>query len=318
MRSNPGLQNVALRMAVVAVMAACVPTLGSTAVAVQELVQATPAPPRDVTFCQLASDPAAFDGAQVRLTAFINFAFEDFTLWDPTCSWNRVGSGLWLTYGGVVNSGAVYCCPGEGLPRQGAAPYPLVDDQTLRDFRTLLAREGDTVVRASVTGTLLVRKEPKTILDHSGYGHMGCCSLLVITRVEYFEPHVSKDLDYSASLGYYDARDLRCESGRLEGNLSFSDKTALLVAQAAADRGDRDWALRDPGRVALEAAQRVHGAEVKSLRRVKSSPGRQVFEWEQNRRLTTVVVARPYWLSKYAQTSAVAWVVTVMKTESCD
>jgi hypothetical protein len=43
-----------------------------------------------------------------------------------------------------------------------------------------------------------------------------------------------------------------------------------------------------------------------------------VFEWQHNQRLTTIVVSRPYWLSTYARSSAVAWVATAMKTAWCE
>src|SRR5215472_18873126 len=79
---------------------------------------------RSVTFCDVSKGPSSFNGAKVRLTAFVSFSFEEFVMWDPSCPRTESDLGLWLTYGGMANSGAVYCCPGEGIARTTAVPYP--------------------------------------------------------------------------------------------------------------------------------------------------------------------------------------------------
>jgi hypothetical protein len=49
--------------------------------------------PATVTICQLKSDPAAYNHKLVEVTGFVSHAFEDFTVFDPTCpSW----PGVWL------------------------------------------------------------------------------------------------------------------------------------------------------------------------------------------------------------------------------
>ena len=288
-------------------------------------------PPRELTFAELAKDPSVFDKQRIRLTAFINFAFEDFRMWDPECPENKTDFALWLTYGGTANSGAVYCCPGEATPRTGALSFPLVEDMKYRDFRSLLNKERDTVVRATVVGTLLARPKagtPAERLFGGGYGHMGCCSLLVIEQIASFEPHVRKDLDYSATSGFYAGNKLRCRGWSEHWELtdvngdtflgpSYGGGQSLIREQGAADSGERSWAFADPARVALEAVRRGHGDSVKSLKRVQALQGLIVFEGRHNKSVTTVVVARPYWLSYYAKSSKVAWVVTAMKTTSC-
>jgi len=63
--------------------------------------------PRTVTVCELKSDPAAYNHKLVEVTGFVSHAFEDFTIFDPTCpSW----PGVWLEYGGKAKSGTMYCC----------------------------------------------------------------------------------------------------------------------------------------------------------------------------------------------------------------
>jgi len=63
--------------------------------------------PATVTICQLKSAPAAYNHKLVEVTGFVSHAFEDFTVFDPTCpSW----PGVWLEYGGKAKSGTMYCC----------------------------------------------------------------------------------------------------------------------------------------------------------------------------------------------------------------
>jgi hypothetical protein len=261
------------------------------------------------------------------LTAFVSFAFEEFQVWDPTCSRSRADFSLWVTYGGALNSGAIYCCPGEVGARSVAVPYPVVDDKTLRDFRSLLIKERDTVVHATLVGHLLVK--PSADQSFGGYGHMGCCSMFVIEQVESFEAHTRKDLDYSSTAGDGEGRQLPCKGGGTHMDLKnpdgtvhygvgFNGGTQFIREQAAADSGERSWAFTAPARVALEAVQREHGNAAQSLKRTKAKRGRQVFEWEHDRKLTTVVVTRPSWLASYAKTDQVAWIATAMETAQCD
>lgn len=83
------------------------------------------------------------------------------------------------------------------------------------------------------------------------------------------------------------------------------------------DAGEQSWRFTDPDRAAREAVRVVHGAELTSLKRLKSTPARQIFEWPHGGLVTTVVVARPYWLSLYAKSSQVAWVATAVNTSFC-
>jgi hypothetical protein len=71
--------------------------------------------PREVTYCQLSRDPAAYNHELVRLTAFATHGFEDFHLADPTCP--TQGFSLWVMYGGKAQSDTTYCCPGESAAK---------------------------------------------------------------------------------------------------------------------------------------------------------------------------------------------------------
>lgn len=72
---------------------------------------------------------------------------------------------------------------------------PLVNDPTFQQFLELLKGEPDTTVRSTLVGRFFYGT--KETLDTGtfwrGFGHLGCCTLLVIQRVESFEPHRRTD-----------------------------------------------------------------------------------------------------------------------------
>ena len=145
-----------------------------------------------VTLCQLARDPARFNQKLVRITGDVTQGFEDFTLSDPKCNTTTDGFSLWLMYGGTMNSGTVYCCPGEGAnPSRGQGleaeqiKIPLIRDDKLKQFTAALKRKPHTV-KATVVGVFFSgeQRHLKDKIVWEGYGHLGCCSLLAIQQVE--------------------------------------------------------------------------------------------------------------------------------------
>ena len=100
-------------------------------------------------------------------------------------------------YGGDLESGTIYCCPGEGrkdakkgnLEVEGIQ-VPLSKDSVLRQFLTMLKKKSPTKVRATLVGVFFSgeKREYKGHTYWEGYGHMGCCSLLAIQRVQSVEP----------------------------------------------------------------------------------------------------------------------------------
>jgi hypothetical protein len=54
-------------------------------------------------------------------------------------------------------------------------------------------------------------------------------------------------------------------------------------------------------RVALESLREEYGTTAKSLRVLKNTPARQVFQLREGRRSLVAVVTRPYWLSFFAR-----------------
>ena len=290
-----------------------------------------PAPEaRNVTLCDLGKDPAALNHELVRLTAFVTHGFEDFTLADPACPEMSDHFSVWLTFGGKAQSNTTYCCPGENA--QATRPeslviegiqIPLVIDTTFENFTSLMKLEPDTTVRATLVGRFFSGKTqtPNGSAYLRGFGHMGCCSLLAIQRVEAFEPHTRTDVDYSAEAGWYENGGCDSESLRYlrHVSISFADQEtkAVIADQRLADSGVRPWAFDDPMRVAVESLKVLYPKQVPVLQKVRHTPRREVFRWKNGKKSTIVVVIRPYWLSFYAKTNSVAWVSTTVKEEEC-
>lgn len=173
-------------------LVACILFLPTLAYAQSEPVQ-------EVGLCQLRQHAAEFDHKVVRVRGTVDLAFENFTLYDPECSdWKP--TAVWLTFGGDVSDIATYCCgdhsrePGHVFEIDNR-PVPLVKDAAYEEFNKLVSASRNRMpngepclndchfyrVSATLTGLFLAEKD--TAHQHIGYGHLGCCSLLVIQKV---------------------------------------------------------------------------------------------------------------------------------------
>jgi hypothetical protein len=126
---------------------------------------------------------------------------------------------------------------------------PLLEDSVFQQLRELLKKESDTTVRVTVVGRFLSGAK-QTVGDKTwwgGFGHLGCCSLLVIERVERFEPHTRDDLDYTAEAGWYEKEGCKWEGVHWLRHVSITsgEGTAeqAIAEQALADSGERAWAF---------------------------------------------------------------------------
>jgi hypothetical protein len=153
--------------------------------------------PKDVTLCQLSQNPSAYNHALVKDSGTASQGFENFTFADSTCKPPTTDHFWpWMTYGGTMQSGTAYCCPGEGEKKERKQPIEvecvsvsLVNDGRLKRFMALLTQKPHTA-RATLIGVFLAG-EPQATNGRPtlpGYGHLGCCSLLVIRHVESVEP----------------------------------------------------------------------------------------------------------------------------------
>lgn len=149
--------------------------------------------PMDVSGCDLARRPKAFDGKRLRVRGTLSVEFEDFTLSIPNCDTQQ---GIWLTFGGDV-PGVVASTfndtvrvPGNdikiGSAAHGIKAYGIRKDISFwRLYALIAARHGDKPdyrVTATLTGVFLAGSRERGG-SYGGYGHLGCCALFVITQV---------------------------------------------------------------------------------------------------------------------------------------
>jgi hypothetical protein len=147
--------------------------------------------PVEVPGCDLAQNPKAFNGKLIRVRGTLNVHFEDFTLGIGNCDTEQ---GIWLTFGGDV-PGLVastvndfFRKPGTDIKVNGVAYGIKKDDNFRRLYALIAARHGDKSdysVTATLTGMFFAGKGYKTAtgaVNFTGYGHLGCCALLVITQ----------------------------------------------------------------------------------------------------------------------------------------
>jgi hypothetical protein len=147
-----------------------------------------------VSGCNLARSPKAFDGKLVRVRGRLSVHFEDFSLDIPNCDTDQA---IWLTFGGDV-PGIVPSTFNDMVRRPDSdmivhgISYGIKKDVNFRKlYASIAARHGDKPdyrVTATLTGMFLAGEEfrnPKgDVIGFGGYGHLGCCALLVISQVE--------------------------------------------------------------------------------------------------------------------------------------
>jgi hypothetical protein len=157
-----------------------------------------PAPTgQKVSVCALQADPAAYDHKMIDVRAVVSHGFEDFTLSDPAC---EPRSRIWLEYGGLVDSDTEYCCGVKaGTPRgtalvvEGIATR-LIDDALFRRFDAAVRVRRHVSFGVHLIGRFFAGQKQRTPKGDfwGGYGHLGCCSLLVIEQVLDVEANAGK------------------------------------------------------------------------------------------------------------------------------
>lgn len=203
-----------------------------------------------VDLCQLVADRGAYNHKLVEVEGFISSGFEDFTLFDPSCSST---TDIWLEYGGTARSGTMYCC---GVSADRTRPKPLeiegitvqlADDEKFHQFDRLVHRQPDSMVPATLVGRLFSGQRQQLSggllpggYRWSGYGHMGCCSLLAIEKVFAVDPQDRKDLDYGAWPDQPDVDKLECGYQDL---IPLEPYRSVIEAQGKAESGERSGLL---------------------------------------------------------------------------
>jgi hypothetical protein len=272
--------------------------------------------PEEVTMCQLRTEPSKYNRKLVKVTGFISHGFEDFGLFDPSCT---PQFGLWVDYGGTKRSNTMYCCgvvPGSSRPEVVSVEgikIPLVDDDRFKELDGMIKKQYDLIMHATIIGRFFAGEKVNGPNGEfwSGYGHMGCCSLMMIQQVVSVDAHTRNDLDYRASADPPNITKEGCGLSYL-GDTQFKD---FIAPQQAAEAGDRAWAFEDPRRVASEFLAReakIQPELIKNLTQTRQTQGQIVYSWKPPASKVgyMVVVSRSYVLSFYAKDpKRVAWVV---------
>ena len=289
--------------------------------------------PEKVTLCDIQDNPTSFNHKLVEVEGFLSHDFEDFSISTPECPYSPA---IWLEYGGKRTSGTIYCCGGgaertrtKQLEVEGFS-VPLVEDRQFRKFDKLIQppfRSGNhgSVVHATIIARFFLGEKQKYGdkggWGWGGYGHFGCCTLMVIQQVRSVDSQDRDDLDYGVSLDQPDLDKLGCGNFKLIID-SPSDKE-IFATQQRAEKGDSEWIFDDPRRVATDALGdllKLDKASLASIRETRKGQGRVTYEWRgpENARYYMVIWSRPYWLSFYAKNPKnVAWILAAAY-QACD
>lgn len=269
--------------------------------------------PQKTALCQLKNDPASYNHKLIEVTGFISHGFENSSIFEPDCKSNQ---GIWVEYGGTTAAGTMYCC-GVSAERRRTEPLivedittSMLEDEQFHALDKLLQKRPDSIARATVIGRFFAGEVSKYSTDNlwSGYGHRGCCSLLVIQKIVSVEPHDQNDLDYRAS-----ADQPVIKNGG--GYKILRSKESAIEWQQNAEIEKKDWVFNNPHRVAAESLAKLLKIDEESVKEVKQtaqSQGRFIYQWRNKAAKTDymVVVSRPYWLSFYAkERQKTAWIV---------
>ena len=174
--------------------------------------------PQEVSFCDLVKDPGSFDGKTIRVRGTLSVHFEDFSLVSKDC---KTQQEIWLVFGGDV-PGLVPSTVNDNSRKPGAdikvngVSYGVKKDENFRRLYALIAARRGGKPRYSVTATLTGaffagRENTSATGEHVyiGYGHLGCCSLFVITQVSDVESDPPANLNVRGTVLGPDGRPLK-------------------------------------------------------------------------------------------------------------
>ncbi len=215
-----------------------------------------------VDACELQRNPITYNHKLVQVTSHVTLGFEDFGL-SPDCQ--NVGNrgGVWLGLGGDAGPQTVYCCGDHSRPKNediqiDGFVLPLRKDVNLEQFHRLLSAKRDRApdgapcydctyfsVSATLTGRFFaggwgIAKEGQAA-PQVGYGHLGCCSLLVIQQVS----DVTAERTPVVSGTHFSCKE------RKWSRSSSDAKPALVAGEDFREL----WRKEDFSRVAMEAVQ---------------------------------------------------------------
>jgi hypothetical protein len=208
-----------------------------------------------VSICELQKNPDAYNHKLIQIQGMVSHEFENFSILDAGCPDFR--KSPWLMYGGDVPDDVTYAVNGTGNKNRvniEGIEVPIRRDPVLERFRRLLnsyrldqkakVQYFQTDPSFSVTATLIGRffagKDPGKRAIGRGFGHMGCCTLLVIEQVLSIDNIVSN----------VKPGELNCYT---EGWHEGRGEELLAARQNEIAKSEEKWRTENPRKVATEA-----------------------------------------------------------------
>lgn len=282
--------------------------------------------PFDVTPCQLVAHPEKYNEGMVMVEGILTYSSQDFSLHSAECG-DQHGQ-IWLEFGGDVGdpTSAAKRQPGTNVKVEGGE-ISLTRDKDFDRLQAMLRKIGASgekkMLRVTLTGKFFSGKPaklPDGNVRYHGYGYMGCCSLLVIERVESVGAELEDAVDFGPLLVPTD-------------NTGFP-KTCVTTSLPVPSREDEDKLqrlslrdeyryLHDPEEVAARTITETAGLStplpVDKLEVFADFPSSKTYSWDSPEgAILNVRVSRPYWLLATTNSGdMVIWVPTEITRTAC-
>ncbi len=282
--------------------------------------------PFDVTACQLVEHPDRYNEGMVSVDGLITVGAEEFMLHDANCS-DEHGK-IWLEFGGGVESPGA--SPSTHLSKNRPRTFeslelPLNQDRDFEALQKLLQaaqKSGKTkMLHATLVGKYFAGKPTPTVggVVRSGYGRLGCCSLLIIEEVGTVGADIEEPVDFSP-VAQVSPKTLAKGCTIAELTVPPREDEDQLERKSLEEEFQY---LHDPKKVAARAisVQEQSSAEdiEKRLQTESATQSLASYTWKSADGTTSyrIVVNKPYWLLQTAVSGdAVIWVPKqIVKTE---
>ena len=259
----------------------------------------------DTTVCGLLLHPEKYNEGLVSVEALITVGPEEFLAHDAHCG-DALGQ-VWLQFGGNVESPGSTANPKRpsGKPRTvEGLELPLSKDRDYDALQKLLQtaqKSGQAkMLRATLIGKYFAGKPTKTVGGEvrTGYGHLGCCSLLVIEEVGTVTDGLEGTVDFSP-VPAAPLRALRKGCTVMELMVPPHEDEEQLLLKSLEDEYQY---LHDPKLVAARAiaVQTDLTADEAEKRLQTESAGLTlaIYTWtsDDGARSYRITVNKPYWL----------------------
>ena len=306
--------------------AAAILILAASAVAQADApAPAMPRPlPFDVTPCELIAQPDKFNQAEVMAEGLLLYGANIFTLNSQDCGGEH--GQIWLEFGGDVGdpTASTRPQPGTNVKIDGGEIY-LDKDKKLDSLRAMLdqmrATGTDKMLRVELTGKFFAGKStklPDGSVRYHGYGRAGCCSLLVIEKVETVGTEIEDAVDFAPDAPLTAKKSAGCTTT----SLPVPEREDEDKLQRLGFREEYQY-LHDPQEVAHRAVPPAlpteGGAASGTWQKLQDHAAQKIYKWSgADGTSYTVQVSRPYWLLPTTHTGdLVIWVPTAIGKTVC-